>query len=170
MNLTANSFLMNLLEVPMTRILGTTDTSNFHIYGSLISAVVMSLLLIPLQLKTESSALKNISVVSLGTLFYVMIIAAIEAPEYIRQDDTWEEVQYFNSDSGAMKLLQNLGIFIFSYNITTVYHIVKSSLEDPTENRLRKMGLLSVAVLYLPYVGIGVLGYVSLGSAGALLD
>lgn len=170
MNLTANSFLMNLLEVPMAEMLATTDTSNFHIYGSLISAVVMSLLLIPLQLKTESSALKNISVVSLGTLFYVMIICAIEAPQYVAQDNTWQEVEYFNSDSGIMTLLQNLGIFIFSYNITTTYHVVKSSLADPSENRLRKMGLLSVAILYLPYVGIGVLGYVSLGSAGTLLD
>lgn len=108
----------------------------------------MSLLLIPMQLKTESSALKNISVVSLGTLFYVMIVAAIEAPYYVREDNTWPSIENFGFDSGWMQILQNLGIFIFSYNITTVYHVVKSSLANPTESRLRKMGLWSVVILY----------------------
>lgn len=108
----------------------------------------MCLILIPLQLKTESSALKNISLVSLATLFYVMIVTAIEAPYYIREDNTMATVENFNLDSGWLKILQNLGIFIFSYNITTTYHVVKSSLANPTESRLRKMGLWSVMILY----------------------
>jgi len=125
--------------------------------------------MIPLQLKNDTSSLKNVSIFSILTLFFVMVVIIIQTPGYMHQNKSMETVEYWNFEN-PMTLLQNLGIFIFSYNITTTYHVVKSTLSNPSENRLLKMGFYTVMTLYLPYLTIGVLGYLSLGAAGKTLD
>lgn len=98
-----------------------------------------------------------------------MIIIIVQSPQYMLQNHDWQEIKAFNFDSPVL-LLQNLGIFIFSYNITTTYHVVKSGLENPSMSRLLKMGLYTVATLYLPYACIGILGYMSLGEKAKMTD
>jgi len=169
MNLTANSFLMNLIEEPMANMFGVEDTPGFNSWGTLISSIIVVTLMIPLQLKNDTSSLKNAGIFSILTLFFVMIVIIIQTPGYMTQNKSMETVEYWNFDS-PMKLLQNLGIFIFSYNITTTYHVVKSTMSNPNENRLLKMGFYTVMTLYLPYLSIGILGYLSLGAAGKTLD
>lgn len=84
-----------------------------------------------------------------------MIIIIVQTPGFIIQNKDWSQIRMFNFDS-PIALLQNVGIFIFSYNITTTYHVVKSGLENPSMGRLVKMGLYSVVTLYLPYACIGI--------------
>jgi len=68
-----------------------------------------------------------------------MLVVVKESPDYMREYKSLNNVKSYNLDN-PMLLLQNLGIFIFSYNLTTTYHIVKSSLANPNEKRLNCMG------------------------------
>jgi len=54
MNLTANSFLMNLIEAPLEYSMGIVDKVHFHSYGSLISSIIVVTLMIPFQLKNDT--------------------------------------------------------------------------------------------------------------------
>ena len=91
-----------------------------------------------------------------------MVIVLIQYPYYSEIYDTKDSTYWFDfSDPSSM--FENLGIFVFSSNITTTYHAVKECMHNPTNKRLVIMSITTVATVYFPYILIGIFGYLSLG-------
>lgn len=98
-----------------------------------------------------------------------MIVTIVQAPAYIAKMDSLASVKMFKTDNW-LEIFQNLGIFILAYNLTTIFHPVKSNLFDPSRKRCVKMCLTTISMLYFPYAAIGVLGYLSLGDDAFKVD
>jgi len=118
---------------------GFDDKETVTSTASLLVSVCLVTLMLPLHFKNDTNALKNLNLLSVAALFFVMLVVVKESPDYMREYKSLNNVKSYNLDN-PMLLLQNLGIFIFSYNLTTTYHIVKSSLANPNEKRLNCMG------------------------------
>ena len=67
MNLTANTFLMNLIEPSLESLFNEEGNTTFSWVCPLIIAMICITLMIPLQLKNSASSLKNISIFSIAT-------------------------------------------------------------------------------------------------------
>lgn len=67
MNLTANSFLMNLIEPGLESLFNEKGSDTFRWVSPLIVSFVCIIIMIPLQLKNSASSLKNISIFSIAT-------------------------------------------------------------------------------------------------------
>lgn len=67
MNLTANTFLMNLIEPSLESLFNEEGNTTFSWLCPLFIAMICITLMIPLQLKNSASSLKNISIFSIAT-------------------------------------------------------------------------------------------------------
>ena len=168
--LVANTLVCTVFESITARLFGFNDDSTFHSVFSFSSYMVFSFITIPVQLMNNTSKFSNVGYLCIGTLFYIMILAAFQSNDYINhfRDDT--QISFFKFNNPLL-LLQDAGVFTFAlYFMDTVFLIRNDMGSAATEKNIMKMGVYGIITMLIPFFAIGTLGYVSLGDAAINVD
>jgi len=84
----------------------------------------------------------------------------VECPEFIQKEHN--KVEYFRGS--LWDYMQNLGIFIYGYNCITSFHYVYRQVNNKSKKRLDKISMRTMALLWIIYLPIGIIAYLSYGN------
>lgn len=118
------------------------------------------LFIFPLSLAKSMSALRYISLVSIGAIIYTLIVMLVELPRYYDyfHNQLHEEISYF-----AMNLdfFNGCSITFFSFTCQASILPIFSELVNPNEKRMMKVIGRSLLIDCLFYCAIALVGYFS---------
>jgi len=119
------------------------------------------LILLPLSLKKDMSSLAFTSIVSVGALFYVLIVMAIEVPFYWKENrHKPETVMYaFKLDAN---LLTSFSLVFFAFTCQFALLPIYSELVNPNYRRISKVIKRAMAVDVIFFALISCAGYFSM--------
>jgi len=83
-----------------------------------------------------------------------------EAPDFVKEEHN--HIQMFAGS--FMDYLLNIGIFIYGYNCVTSFHYVFRQIKNKSKKRLDKISMRTMLFLWLIYLPIGIVAYLSFGS------
>lgn len=156
-------FFTNLVQVPLAHAIGVDPEAS--LYSSLLNLsglLLMALLTLPLQLLTSTEKFGNIGKFSVATLIFVAVVISMQWPTYANQNEP--EIKLVNTDE-PLVMLQNLGLWIYSmYCLDTIF-LIKKDMGKVTQKRIMQLGAVATTSMFVPYVLIGIFGYLSFGSA-----
>lgn len=167
--LVINMFFMNLIESVAADWFGFIDNHNFHRVLSLCGFFFMAIVTLPLQLLNDTSKFGKIGVLSIATLFFIMLLVAIQTPSY-KTHFNQSGTSLVNYDDPLL-LLQSIGMFTFALYLMDCLFLVKNDMgKAGTSKNVLKMGASSILMMLIPFYIIGVLGYLSFGNAVENID
>lgn len=169
--LVCNKFFCNVFEKPLASLFEANDNENFQKIVSLSAFMLLVFISLPLMLMTDTSKFGSLSFVSVATLFFVMTLICVQSPSYSVEYNPTNEMKMFNNLDNPLMLLQNISLFTFSLYMLDVFFLVTNGLgKAATEKNIMKISTVSVSTLLVPFVVIGILGYISFGSSVTSLD
>lgn len=112
-----------------------------------------------LSLAKTADDIKKISKFSLVILLYTVAVISIQTPLYYKENNP----EYLNFKYDLFKWVKGFGCFIYSYNCIVNVFLVKTSLNNSSKPRLKKIFDRTVCFLLVFYLLIGLCGYVSFG-------
>ena len=106
------------------------------------------------------SALRYISLVSIASIFYTLVVMLVELPEYFNEyhNKRHEDVSYFNLD---INFFSGCSITFFSFTCQASILPIYSELVNPNEKRMMKVIGRSLLVDCVFYCAIALVGYFS---------
>ena len=121
---------------------------------------VACLILLPLALKRDMSSLAFMGLVSVASLFYVLIVMLVEMPFYyqVYVDDPKTEIHAFKLD---MNVLTSCSIVFFAYTCQMALLPIYSELVNPNYRRIKKVITRSLTVDLIFFVLMACAGYFS---------
>lgn len=156
MDLFYNSIAKEFNQDPLS------DTSFWFEKGiSALCLLLGCLFCLPFTLpRTSGTILRYSYILPILALIYVIILLAVQAPDYIQQKNEWS---WYKGD--FKDYLLNIGVFIYGYNCITAFNTVVNQLGFVNTKRLDKISnrtMISLMIMYLP---IGIVAYMSFGNA-----
>jgi len=150
-------FFLGIVQAP---VFGAVNISR----GQLI---VGSLLVVfPLSLPLDLSALRHICILSTGAIIFMALVVAAKAPLLISAREAAGEaqgIQFFVSDVASA--LQSFGIAVFAFAAHTNAVSTVNSLENPAPLNIWNISLVSVGIEVVFYILIALGGYLSFGQS-----
>jgi amino acid permease len=140
----------------------TGDPSNGEItLFKVLQAVITTIcFILPLSLAKNMSALRYISIVSIVSIFYTLVVMLVELPEYFHTYHIvkGEPIAWFNVD---LNFFSGCSITFFSFTCQASILPIYSELVNPNEKRMMKVIGRSLLVDCVFYCAIALVGYFS---------
>jgi amino acid permease len=145
------------VSTDITGTAGGTDITLFKVIQAVTTTVVF---IFPLSLAKSMSALRYISLVSIGAIIYTLIVMLVELPKYYDyfHNKLGEEISYFKMN---LDFFNGCSITFFSFTCQASILPIYSELVNPNEKRMMKVIGRSLVIDCLFYCAIALVGYFS---------
>lgn len=129
-----------------------------------ICMAAMCLFIYPINCTKNLAALRYISMAILIIVFYTIVVALVQTPDYYDHNHTKPtyEVNWVVG-TFSMKWFQGWATMMLSYNCQITLFYVRGELMHKTHKRTRKVSRLLIGILYPFYSLIAITGYISMG-------
>lgn len=127
-------------------------------YATYFAIPMAAIVLYPLSIMRDMSALRYASLFSLMALFYTAIVMVVEAPSYYNHFSKLTTAHPIYID---WNLFNGFSMICFSYSCQIQLLPLYSELEKPSLPRMNKIIVRSSSVNFVFYMIIGLAGYVS---------
>lgn len=130
------------------------------LFKSLQAVITTIAFIFPLSLAKSMSALRYVSLVSIGSIFYTLVVMLVELPGYydFYHNTLKEEVSYFNMD---INFFSGCSITFFSFTCQASILPIYSELVNPNKTRMTKVIGRSLLIDCMFYCSIALVGYFS---------
>ena len=137
---------------------------NINLDPSLERYIVMIItnivLMMPLSLMRTLTSLRFISILSALTLVYITLLIIIEFPFYISHN-SYDNLKYFHFDLG---MLPSYNICLYAFTCHTNVAQIYDELNNRNLRRMGKVASRAMTAVLLPYIMLGMFGYLSVPS------
>ncbi|CDW77672.1 UNKNOWN [Stylonychia lemnae] len=123
-----------------------------------ITAFIGLFILFPTGSIREMSGFRYISIISLASLVYIMLILLFELPYYAKQNFDAENLNFFKFD---WDFFPNFSIAFFAFACHIDFIQIYYEMNEKNPKRASKLVYRSVAINILFYLSIGLAGYFS---------
>lgn len=139
----------------------TGDINGGITWFKTIQAIITTVCFIfPLSLAKSMSALRYVSLVSIASILYTLVVMSAELPTYYDyfHNKMHEEISWFNVD---INFFSGCSITFFSFTCQASILPIYSELVNPNEKRMMKVIGRSLLIDCLFYCSIALVGYFS---------
>lgn len=138
----------------------TGKEGEITLFKVLQAVITTACFILPLSLAKNMSALRYISLVSIGSILYTLIVMLVELPEYYHQYHVikGEPVEWFKLD---LNFFSGCSITFFSFTCQASILPIYSELVNPKQSRMMKVIGRSLSIDCLFYCSIALVGYFS---------
>jgi len=156
-------FLGNLLTYFFEQVLPASDSDFLHSFEFrlLVNVPIAGVILLPLSLKRDMSALAFAGVLSVASLTYTLLVLVVETPFYWREyrNAPTTELKSFELD---WNFLTSFSLVVFAYTCQMSLMPVYSELVKPNYQRISKIVHRALFVDAIFYYTIACAGYFSM--------
>lgn len=124
----------------------------------IVMVAVNILIMIPLGLLRTLTALRFASLLSAMTLIYISILIISEFPFYAK-DHSYDNIEYFKLD---LSILPSFNICLYSFTCHTNVAQIYDELNNRNLKRMGKVARRAMFSILIPYIALGLFGYLSL--------
>lgn len=141
-------------------ITGTPGGGDVTLFKVLQTVGTTVLFIFPLSLAKSMSALRYVSLVSIGAIIYTLIVMLVELPRYYDyfHNTLHEQISYFALN---LDFFNGCSITFFSFTCQASILPIFSELVNPNEKRMMKVIGRSLLIDCLFYCAIALVGYFS---------
>ena len=166
--LIGNTFLMNLVQPFLARSVGfAMDDSKFQTVTQLSGLALLIVLMIPISFMNSTAIFKKIGVISVITLLFTVFTICYQTQDYISHYQPEIVLAKFNDPAA---LLQNLGGFTFNMYLLDMIFMLKNDMAKVTVKKIMIITSSAALIMFISFMTVGVMGYVSTGDLASSLD
>jgi len=166
--LIGNTFLMNLVQPALARSVGfPMDDSKFQTVTQLSGLAILIVLMIPISFMNDTAIFKKIGAISVFTLLFTVFTVCYQTQDYISHYQPEIVLAKFNDPAA---LLQNLGGFTFNMYLLDMIFMLKNDMTKVTVKKIMIVTTSPALIMFISFMTVGVLGYISVGDVSLSLD
>lgn len=140
---------------------------NYAAYTFFTRTVIMislMLLMMPLALLKNLSALRYFSMGNLVVLFYIIAVTLGQSPLFYEKFKDNPDYQFSTiAQKPTMNWLSGFSTIILSYMCHPNFFYIRTELVNPSKPRVKKVIFYAITIETLVYLSMAVAGYISLG-------
>lgn len=156
-----------ILDFPTKKDGANVVVDNYAPYTFTMRALIMTslmVLMMPLALMKNLSALRYFSMGNLCVLFYIIAITIGQSPFFY---DKFKDDPDYNFDTiikpPTMDWLSGFSTIILSYMCHPNFFYIRAELVKPSKPRVKKVIFYAITIETLVYLSMAIAGYISLG-------
>ena len=139
--------------------MGFSYESVYNIYSQIgLTALIAFPIIFPLLCNNKMSGFRYISLISILSLTYIMIILIMYAPAYFQQNYTPEKLYYAKFD---WNFFSSFAITFFSFGCHMEIIPIYNELQEPSTRRISKVIGRTIFINAKYYTIVGLAGYLS---------
>lgn len=130
------------------------------LYKTVQAIATCALIVFPLSLTPKMSGLRYISMLSVGSMVYIIIVLIAEFPMYIDYYYKFDtlSINYFNFD---FKFFNCIGVIYFAYTNQSQLLPIFKELANPSKPRITKVIWRSAWIVGFFYITVPIFGYLA---------